>query len=457
MYINRINNQTTFGYNKEVNTELRNKLKNDNQHQSEKIQDLMILQGYSMNIEDQLRSAEKEDEEAKKNNLFVLFSTIKKTLAEQVEKFYPELHFAQREAAEYIKEDMSLMDKPNYNFDKSSWQFTIADELVGIANNKNNQNGAVKKTEQAEDTEETEEPETKAKALQMPSVIEKFVPTYSSPKGFVSIGGMSELKEELYDKIIFPVQNPEEAERDLVEYGKRAPRGILFYGPPGCGKTMTAEAVSAESKMPLFKLKISKAGSEYINQTSKNYQKAFDYVEYYSKMLAMPCIMLIDEVDGITKGRDGKSSGEDLKQMSTLLNLIEGARDKNIIVIGTTNKYDIVDEAIRRRFDEQVYIGMPDKTTRKEILKNTLSQWQKGIALAQNDEELEIIADKTKSFPSSALVILSDKASNSARKDGRREIRIEDFVEEIAKNQNLKIKEEQYKNNAERATIGFNI
>ena len=113
MYINRINGQTTFGYNKEVNTELRNKLKNDNQHQSEKIKDLIILQGYSINIEDELRNAEKTSEDTKKNNLLVLFSTIKKTLAEQVEKFYPELHFAQREAAEYIKEDMFKILKHN--------------------------------------------------------------------------------------------------------------------------------------------------------------------------------------------------------------------------------------------------------------------------------------------------------------------------------------------------------
>ena len=146
-----------------------------------------------------MRNAEKTSEDTKKNNLLVLFSTIKKTLAEQVEKFYPELHFAQREAAEYIKEDMSLMEKPNYNFEQNSWQFTIADELVGIANNKSEKNDTVKETEQAEDDEEQE---TKTAALKMPSVVEKFVPTYSSPKGFVSIGGMSELKEELYDKII---------------------------------------------------------------------------------------------------------------------------------------------------------------------------------------------------------------------------------------------------------------
>lgn len=457
MYINRINSQTTFGYNRILNQELKNKLENDKQHQTDKISNLQILQGYSINIENQLREAE-SNKNPKHNQLFVLFSTVKKTLAEQVEKFYPELNFAKREAADYIREDMALMDKEGYDYDKTSWQFSIADDLIGISNkaekvDKNNDNNI---DENTEDNEEDEEVKSKTSSLKMPSVIEKFVPTYSSPKGFKSIGGMEDLKVDLYDKIIYPAHNPEEAEQDLKDYGKRPPRGILFYGPPGCGKTMTAEAVSSEAKLPLFKLKISKAGSEYINQTSKNYQKAFDYVENYSKILATPCIMLIDEVDGITKDRSNKSSSEDLKQMSTLLNLIEGARDKNIIVIGTTNKYDIVDEAIRRRFDEQVYVGMPDKTTRKEILKNVLSQWNKGVTLSQNEEDLDIIAEKTKNFPSSAIVILSDKASNRARKDGRREIQKEDYFEEIKLNQNLKIKEEQYKNNTAKTPIGFN-
>ncbi len=466
MHINRITPQVTFGYNKKVNDQLRLCILNDESHNKEAVEELKTLHMLSLESEINLRKTE----EAKMPDsdclyAYALFASVKKNLAEKVEKFYPELEFTKVEASTYFREDFTLMGKKGYDFDKETWQIKIASDLQAVAKelDKKTKNSSpisekkiepkqIKPQEQVEDDDDENE---KIDLNKIPSVIEKFTPTFSSPKGFKSIGGMEDLKIELYDKIINPANNPEEAELDFIEYGKRQPRGIMFYGPPGCGKTMTAEAVSAEAHLPLFKLKISKAGSQYINETSKNYQKAFDYVEEYSKHLGTPCIMLIDEVDGLTKGRDGKSSGEDLKQMSTLLNLIESARDKNIIVIGTTNKYDIVDEAIRRRFDEQIYLGMPDKETRGVILKNTLAQWTKGLALSQNAEEIEEIAQKTKGFPSSAIVILTDKASNRARKDGRREIRKEDFIEEIAQNQNLKVKEEQYKNNTERKSIGF--
>ena len=470
MQINRINQQTTFGYNRALNKELINRLNDDTEHNKIYINNVRRLNNLCNSAEHNLRTSVAKNS-ADQNILFDIFVALKSTLAKTVEEHFPELNFAKREAKNYYKEDNAIMIKNNYNIFDKTWQYSIASNLDEISTHnalakcEKNNIDEPKEIEMAKrarrarikriKTFDTKDVVNKEEALEIPSVIEKYTPTYSSPKGFKSMGGMKELKEDLYDKIIYPATHPEEAELDLIEYGKRPPRGILFYGPPGCGKTMTAEAVSTEANLPMFKLKISRAGSQYINQTSKNYQEAFDFVEDYARKLSTPCIMLIDEVDGITKGRENKSSGEDLKQMSTLLNLIEGARDRNIIIIGTTNKYDIVDEAIRRRFDDQIYVGMPDEITRTEILKDTLSKWTKGQSLANNDSDITEIAKSTIGFPSSAIVILADKASNKARKDGRREIKKEDFLEEIKLNENLKIREDKYKNNVQRKPVGY--
>ena len=141
--------------------------------------------------------------------------------------------------------------------------------------------------------------------------------------------------------------------------------------------------------------------------------------------------------------------------MSTLLNLIETSRDRDVIVLGATNKYDIVDDAVKRRFDEQVYIGMPDIETREQILQKTLARWLKGVQLSQKTDDLHEIATKLDDFPASAIVIMAEKAANAARKDGRRNIIKEDFFNAIQKNQNLKIKEDKYVEDRLRKRIGF--
>ena len=175
---------------------------------------------------------------------------------------------------------------------------------------------------------------------------------------------------------------------DFAEYGKRPPRGIILYGPPGCGKTYITEALSIEAELPMFKFKVSDAGSKYINETSENYKKVFDHVAESAQAIGSPCILFIDEMDSISMNRGSDTSVEDAKQMGTLLNLIETARDRNIIVIGATNRYDMIDPAIKRRFDEQIYVPMPDEDLRAQVLIMTFNKWLKGQALA-SDKHLQ--------------------------------------------------------------------
>ena len=98
---------------------------------------------------------------------------------------------------------------------------------------------------------------------------------------------------------------------------------------------------------------------------------------------------------------------------------------------------------------------MPDMETRQDVLYKTLSKWLKGIPLAENPDDLREIAKRLDNFPTSAIVILADKASTRARKDKRRIILKEDFFDAIEKNPNLKIKEDKYKTESNRKKIGY--
>ena len=252
---------------------------------------------------------------------------------------------------------------------------------------------------------------------------------------------MESVKQGLNDKLIFPIKDPEMAKFDELEYGKTLPRATLFFGPPGNGKTFLAEATAREAEVPLFKLKISQSGSKYINTTSKNYEKAFDIVAAKSQETNKPCILFIDEMDGLTKTRNGESDEEDLKQIGTLLDLINGARSRGIIVIGATNKHDLLDEAIKSRFDNQVFIGMPDKETRKAVLKKALEGKTKATALLASEKDLDAVATAFDGFSNRTITDLTPQAAMIARNDGRRNLTKDDYLEVIQKSQALKIKD----------------
>ena len=430
----------TFGYNKTLSNELNKKLKSDNSREANA---LIQLNNSCNKTEDEIRGS---DDTLKNMSLVNTLLNSKFKLASAVEVIFPEMNYTAREKYSYDTGAYKSV-KDNRTFD-ALWQYCMGYGLSQILIDLNDP------AEQAGDGDFGVEfmPQDSNVADEL---IEEFTPDEFSPKGFDSLGGMEKLKEELYDKIIYPVTHPEEADLDFEEYGKRPPRGVLLYGPPGCGKTTIAEALSQEADLPLFKLKISKAGSPYINATSANYQAAFDKAAMVAEETGKPCFMLIDEIDGLTKARDQYASSEDLKQMGTLLNLIETARNRNIFVIAATNKYDIIDPAIKRRFDEQIYVPLPDLETREKIVYKALAPRLKGIPLAESQDDLKEIAQKMEGFPSSAIIIIADKASDNARKDGRRIITKDDFFNEIAKNDNLKITENDFQSSNMRKSVGF--
>ena len=287
-------------------------------------------------------------------------------------------------------------------------------------------------------------------------IVETLQKTEFSPKGMQDVMGMEELKEELMENVIKPVNNPEQARLDLEEYGKRIPTGILLYGPPGCGKTYIIEALAAETDSEVYIMNSANTGSKFVNQTANNIKKAFDYVYKKGDESEKPVFMFMDEIDAMTSNRDAHASNEDIKGVATLLKYIEGAKAHNVIVIGATNKYDLIDPAIRRRFDMKRYVGLPEQEQREALVRNNLSKKKKGQALISDDEKVKHVAKALSGYSSSSINIISDLASLNALKRNRADIDIVDFEEAIKTTGEEKIDDKQYKPLARKEKIGFN-
>ena len=287
-------------------------------------------------------------------------------------------------------------------------------------------------------------------------IVETLQKTEFTPKGMQDVMGMEELKEELMENVIKPVNNPEQARLDLEEYGKRIPTGILLYGPPGCGKTYIIEALAAETDSEVYIMNSANTGSKFVNQTANNIKKAFDYVYKKGDESEKPVFMFMDEIDAMTSNRDAHASNEDIKGVATLLKYIEGAKAHNVIVIGATNKYDLIDPAIRRRFDMKRYVGLPEQEQREALVRNNLSKKKKGQALISDGEKVKQVAKALSGYSSSSINIISDLASLNALKRNRADIDIVDFEEAIKTTGEEKIDDKQYKPLARKEKIGFN-
>lgn len=451
MRINRISNNINFGYNVKLNKRVNDRLKKDG---GEYNQTVLDLNNYVNNLEEKTRKAELADKKENVADYSYLLVRLKPIVTEMIDDLYPKMKYGEKELIDYNTEVRSRKLEGSEH-----WLEDLAGDMAEYV--------CINRTINADDfgdpktttVKATEKPiqQTSAVAVDESAakLLEKFVPNQYSPKGLDSLGGMEKIKEDLIDKIIYPNLHPEEAWLDEIEYGKRTPRGELFYGPPGCGKTSVIEAVAAETGFPLYKLKVGKSGSKYVNESSTNVQKAYEYVAAMAHNYGTPVFLAIDEMESMTSQRRGSGSGEDDKLVSTLLQIIEDARNKNVIILGATNCFNLVDEAVKSRFEDKIYIGLPDDDTRRQVLKIHLNKRTKGQNLAGINKELDKVVKMTKGFSNRDIAILVDKASLIARKDGRRDIEARDFEVPVKENQNMKVKEYMYQDSTKRATIGF--
>lgn len=282
----------------------------------------------------------------------------------------------------------------------------------------------------------------------------EFKPNAFSPKGFKDIAGQNGLKEEFISTIIDPVKNPETIKLNK-EYGIQPYSSYLLYGPPGCGKTMLVEALAQEAKLPLFKLKISELGSIYIHETSMRIRQAFDTVEEKINQTGQPCILFIDEIEGLTPSREmmGGMNENKTEEIDTFLDLLNNAKDRKIIVIAATNQIDFVDSAIKRtgRFDKKILVDKPGLEDREAFLKLHLSKVPKASDILNNEENIKTIAKRTEGLTFSDFKPVLEDAGKKAkyRKDN---ITLSDVLSSIEEYEKRKMAEAGFNTTSEESS-----
>jgi transitional endoplasmic reticulum ATPase len=201
------------------------------------------------------------------------------------------------------------------------------------------------------------------------------------------IGGLKNVKIDLKEAVETPLKNPDAFKR----MGVRPPKGILLYGPPGTGKTALAKAIANESDANFISIKGPELVSKWVGESAKGIRKVFHKARQVS-----PCIIFFDEIDSIAQKRradSSGSSGEHDSILNQLLTEMDGLEElKEVVVIGATNRPDLLDAALLRpgRFDRIVYVSIPDKESRLKIFQiHTKSMPLKGVDLVELSEKTE--------------------------------------------------------------------
>ncbi|QIO22101.1 AAA family ATPase [Haloarcula sp. JP-L23] len=223
-------------------------------------------------------------------------------------------------------------------------------------------------------------------------------------RSFADVGGMSDLLSTLNHKVVRPLEDPETFE----EYGIGVVNGVLLHGPPGCGKTYVAGALAGEVGHSFVEVSPADVTSKYMGEPAKKVEELFTVARANA-----PCILFIDEIDGIAGSRGGDSdmNASEQQLVNQLLTELEGIAADDVVVVGATNLVEDVDGAIRRsgRFDERVEVPPPDAEARREILRLHLT----GRPIAE-DLALDSVVEETAGYAASDLELLAENAARAA-------------------------------------------
>jgi transitional endoplasmic reticulum ATPase len=202
------------------------------------------------------------------------------------------------------------------------------------------------------------------------------------------VGGLEDVKREIVEAVEWPLRHPEK----FKKFGIRPPKGVLLYGPPGTGKTLIAKAVANETKANFISVKGSELLSKWLGESEKAVRKIFRKARQVA-----PCIIFFDEIDAIAQIRgidEGSRAVE--RVVNQILMEMDGLEElEGVIVLGATNRPDIIDPALLRpgRFDRLVYIRPPDKRSRLAIFKIHM----RGMPVAE-DVDPEELAELTEDY-----------------------------------------------------------
>jgi len=221
------------------------------------------------------------------------------------------------------------------------------------------------------------------------------------------VGGLENVKQELKEAVEWPLQYPDSFKRIGIE----PPKGILLYGPPGTGKTLLAKAVATESEANFIQVKGASLLSMWVGESEKGIRKVFER----AKQVA-PCIIFFDELDAIASRR-GMDAGNKVTErvLNQLLAEMDGVEElHDIVVIGATNRPDMLDSALLRpgRFDRLILINPPTKIEREAIFK----VHTKKMPVAK-DVDIELLAEKTEGYAGADIFAICKEAGMLALRE----------------------------------------
>lgn len=225
--------------------------------------------------------------------------------------------------------------------------------------------------------------------------------TKSDPKSLNDVIGMDDVKKQIQNKILAPL-NP--IIREVFKKNDLPlTSGIILHGPGGVGKTFIIKAAAAESRVPMYELKLSEVGSSYANETSKNIQNVFNQLKKKFAETGEPSILFLDECDSIL-GKVNDMSSNISKERNDILNTLKtelvNSLENGIIVIAATNNYKNLDPTVTRsgRFSEHIEIGYPNKDARIVFIKNLLNKRELTSSLSKDSGFINQFADITENM-----------------------------------------------------------
>ncbi|MBT7739507.1 MAG: ATP-dependent zinc metalloprotease FtsH [Cryomorphaceae bacterium] len=240
---------------------------------------------------------------------------------------------------------------------------------------------------------------------------------------FKDVAGLEGAKEEVQEIVDF-LKNP----KKYTILGGKIPKGALLVGSPGTGKTLLAKAVAGEAKVPFFSLSGSDFVEMFVGVGASRVRDLFKQAKEKS-----PAIIFIDEIDAIgrARGRGNMTGSNDEREntLNQLLTEMDGfGTNTNVIVVGATNRADVLDKALMRagRFDRQIFVDLPDLNERREIFKVHLKPIKKSRGL-----DVEFLAKQTPGFSGADIANVCNEAALIAARNNKKSVDKQDFLDAV--------------------------